>query len=91
MPEYPPYEELQRQIDVALEALEDRRSQRLLSLGDRPDALADALRTTLLAVGASMGECREDVPYAPMHPVRKADGTMIWCCAHVPPHPESCA
>jgi hypothetical protein len=91
MPEYPPYEELQGQIEAALEALEDRRTHGLRALTDRPDELADALRTTLLAVGASMGECRQDVPYAPMHPVRKNDGTMLWCCTHHPPHPEGCS
>jgi len=40
----------------------------------------------LSAVSMSMGECRQDVPFSPMRPVRTVDGTLKWCCNHDPEH-----
>lgn len=93
MPEYPPYEELQGQIDAAIQNLDAYVTQAEGGLQEAllsPSEVAHALRTTLLAVSASLGECREDVPYAPMHQVRTPDGELIWCCTHNPAHPPAC-
>jgi hypothetical protein len=49
-------------------------------------AIVDRLRATLDALGDSLGECRQAVPYSSMHPVRGADGQMRWCCNHNPEH-----
>ena len=93
MPELPPYEELQGQIDKAisdLDAYVTGAEGGYQEAFPSPGELAHALRTTLLAVSASLGECREDVPYAPMHPVRTPEGELIWCCTHNPAHPPGC-
>lgn len=56
----------------------------------RPDVqlIARALRinTLLLMTLSSSGECRVEVPYAPMRPVIRADGTRVWCCSHETEH-----
>jgi hypothetical protein len=94
MPDHPAYDDLQQQIADAvdgLEALAETDERPLMeSVPDPTRELAVALRTTLLALSSSMGECRQAVPYEPMHLVRKADGTIVWCCTHVPPHPPDC-
>lgn len=38
--------------------------------------------SAFLAALASVGECRADTPYAPVHLVIKADKTREWCCNH---------
>lgn len=47
--------------------------------------LAGALVVTLAALSASLGECRNAVPYSPMHPVLDSNG-FRWCCNHDPQH-----
>jgi hypothetical protein len=92
VPEHPSYDELQAQITDALERLDAFAAPDVEHFDPVPGEhlLVAVLRTTLLAAGASLGECRQDIPYAPMHPVRKNDGTMLWCCTHDPPHPPDC-
>lgn len=41
---------------------------------------------TLAATTNSLGECREEVPYSPMRPVRDSEGNFKWCCNHNPEH-----
>ncbi len=48
--------------------------------------LVEGLRTTLKVLAESIGECRQDVPYSTMRPVRGADGQMKWCCNHETEH-----
>ena len=86
----PDYDELQTRLDTALAELDE--PERIRSRGllrartvETPDALTSALRTTLLALSAAMGECREAVPYSPLHPVLE-EGTVRWCCNHNPQH-----
>jgi hypothetical protein len=90
VPDNPSYQELQEQIDAAvasLDALAEAGDERPLETASGASEVVRALRTTLIAVGSSLGECREAVPYQPMHPVRKANGTLIWCCTHDPAAP----
>jgi hypothetical protein len=52
------------------------------------DGLTAVLRTSLATLSAvmSIGECRKDVPYSPLHPIIDSDGTFKWCCNHDPEH-----
>jgi hypothetical protein len=49
-------------------------------------ALSIGIANALTAFAMSLGECRRDVPYSPMRPVRSANGELIWCCNHDPEH-----
>lgn len=87
MPESPSYKELQLLITHLLEELEQPEERWMV----RPDTetvnlFARALRATLLTLGTSLGECRLDTPYSPLHPVIGEDGTFRWCCNHDPEH-----
>jgi hypothetical protein len=85
MSEFVPYDELQNELRAAVEVLDAASA----APEDRPTEaplVAKALRATLLAVAEGMGECREELPYAPMHPVRTSDGKFRWCCTHDPEH-----
>lgn len=92
MAEFVPYDDLQRQIRDAVQELDavataDDRSPDATSAADVTSTpVAAALRATLLVAAESMGECREALPYAPMHPVRSPDGRFQWCCTHDPEH-----
>jgi hypothetical protein len=48
--------------------------------------IATALRLSLAAMEESLGECRQAVPYSPLHPVLRTDGHFCWCCNHDPEH-----
>ena len=48
--------------------------------------LARGLQLTLTVLSASLGECEAKTPYSPLRPVRKPDGTLMWCCNHKPEH-----
>jgi hypothetical protein len=54
--------------------------------GEKADALVSALHATVMAVSASMGECRKETPFAPLHPVLDANGNFKWCCNHASEH-----
>lgn len=81
------YEVPQEKIDDALgehdTLLDETRGFRPESAEDGK-RLASALKTTLMAVPASIGECQEAVPYATVRPVRDPDGNFKWCCNHDP-------
>ncbi len=48
--------------------------------------VAEAVRLALVALSASMGECRQTTPYSPMRPVLGVDGKLEWCCNHETEH-----
>ncbi len=53
------------------------------------EGLGAALRASqlaLLATMASLGECRQDIPYSPLRPIIDEDGNFKWCCNHEPEH-----
>ena len=37
-------------------------------------------------VSNSIGECRRELPYSPMHPEMDDQGNWQWCCNHNPAH-----
>lgn len=91
--------EIQEQIESALRTLDEltgthRRQRPAWDLTreaetgrvDEASVLAYALRAALVATRASMGECRQAIPYSPMHPVRTSDKRLQWCCNHSPEH-----
>ena len=85
----PSSESLKEQIARAVDDLEAARSAGPFGGPGGPDladSVAGALRTTLVALGSSMGECRRDVPFSPLHPVIRDDGSFAWCCNHDPEH-----
>lgn len=51
--------------------------------------LAQGIKMVLVALQSSLGECRGDIPYSPLRPIRQLDGTLIWCCNHKPEHCSS--
>jgi hypothetical protein len=53
---------------------------------DVSNALIKAVRALLVALSASVGECRLSNPYSPLHPVIGYDGSFKWCCNHSPQH-----
>jgi hypothetical protein len=53
---------------------------------DLSNALVKAVRALLVALSASIGECRLSNPYSPLHPVIGYDGSFQWCCNHSPQH-----
>jgi hypothetical protein len=66
-----------------------------IAAGEHPDSedpqklaayIAEALRLTLAAMADSMGECRQALPFSPLHPVLDTNGHFRWCCNHDPQH-----
>jgi hypothetical protein len=51
-------------------------------------SLVVVLRATKasLAMVASMGECRREVPYSTLRPVLDSNNELKWCCNHNPEH-----
>lgn len=90
MSDSPSYDDLQALMASLLERLEPRSREYQAWDGEAdpatPSLIADAFRTTLLALSASLGECRLATPYSPLHPVIDADGNFHWCCNHDPEH-----
>ncbi len=88
MPESPSYQDLQNLISDVVNRLGVPEQRRWMATPDveAVDLLANALRVTLLALSASIGECRLASPYSPLHPVIDAEGTFRWCCNHDPEH-----
>ncbi len=66
--------------------LGDHRAFIETDLDPRVSVLADGLRVALEMLGASVGECQVEVPYAALQLVRHPDGSREWCCAHTPSH-----
>ena len=97
MSDLPSFDDIQAQIESSLRDLDEltrtqerpawelRRETETARQGNA-GVLANALRATLVAIRASMGECRQAIPYSPMHPVRTSDGRLQWCCNHSPEH-----
>jgi len=84
-----PHSQLRQELDASIKSLD------AIASGDHPDVgdveriaahLAGALRVTLSALTASIGECQQAVPYSPLHPVLDPNGDFRWCCNHVPQH-----
>jgi hypothetical protein len=81
-------QELQAQFGRLVERLDQLR---LLERWDQ-ESLRDTLRTAmalqafLIANGATMGECRQEYPTAPLRPVIDEDGNLKWCCTHKNEH-----
>ncbi len=48
--------------------------------------LAFTVSALAQAVGTMLGECRRDLPYAPLQPIINVDGSFAWCCTHKTPH-----
>jgi hypothetical protein len=44
-----------------------------------------AIQTFVAANFSGFGECREELPYAPLKPVLR-NGEIVWCCEHDPEH-----
>jgi hypothetical protein len=66
-----------------------------IAAGEHPDSgdvqkvaghIAAALRLSLAAITDSLGECRQAVPFSPLHPVLDTHGHFRWCCNHDPQH-----
>ncbi len=53
---------------------------------DLTSSLVKSVRALLVALSASIGECRLSDPYSPLHPVIDGDGSFRWCCNHSPQH-----
>lgn len=80
------------ELAAALDQLEARPSLMTLSRRDQAEQIQDLQSAVSLLLRASMastmaiGECRAEVPYAPIFPVITEDQTLMWCCNHVEPH-----
>jgi hypothetical protein len=48
--------------------------------------VARAAYLALTASAAALGECRREMPYAPLYPLIDSDGEFKWCCTHSPRH-----
>ena len=48
--------------------------------------VTSALQTMVAVAALTMGECRQDTPYAPLKPVLDANGNFKWCCDHPTEH-----
>jgi hypothetical protein len=86
-----PRSDLAKEIDATMRALEsfEVAGTDIKSLaterGDALPVLAHGVRIALAAAATALGECRLDVPYAPMQPINDNQG-FRWCCTHSPPH-----
>lgn len=84
--------EIEELIDQATRMLERLESPAALeTFGRRLDerSLRDALVISMRAarlMAMSLGECQQAVPYSPLRPVLRPDGTMQWCCNHDTEH-----
>jgi hypothetical protein len=83
-----PQSELRKEIEDVLQRLrsvEGLAGEELPAAGDVMVVLARGIRLALEAAGATLGECRLELPYAPIQPIRDDSG-LKWCCTHNPPH-----
>jgi hypothetical protein len=83
-----PRSELVREIEATIASLEDVEEAPYRVLESQPESfvlLARGVRLALTAAASALGECRLQVPYAPMQPVNDNQG-FRWCCTHSPPH-----
>jgi hypothetical protein len=81
-------EERQQLLRAVRELLQDAERVPLdVTPGERrPDWVVSVLRGVVRALEASLGECRQEVPYSTLHPVLSGDGTLSWCCNHKTEH-----
>ncbi len=80
-----PSDDLQLSVDSVVSGLGELTQTESLT-EEQSARLVSALRTTLAVLGGSLGECRQAIPYSPMHPVLGADGVVKWCCNHPVEH-----
>lgn len=72
------------ELAEAITAL-DRSRQAILPLGPAEPLMRALFESVkLLTAMAAANECQLAVPYAPMHQVRKPDGSVVWQCSHSP-------
>ena len=50
------------------------------------EELRAAIVKALLAMAATIGECRMSAPFAPLRPIIGSNGKLKWCCTHTPEH-----
>jgi hypothetical protein len=80
---------LKKRIAESIDSLE------AIASGEHPDSgdlqrvaghIAAGLRLSLATMAESLGECRQAVPFSPLHPVLDTNGEFRWCCNHNPEH-----
>lgn len=92
------YDELRRNIEMAiesLEALEGTETPAEAISGSAEGtalpaqfevetltALSTGLRASLVLAESSLGECQKAIPFSPMHPVLKPDETEVQWCCN---------
>lgn len=70
------------ELAEAITAL-DRSRQAILPLGPAEPLMRALFESVkLLTALAAASECQLAVPYAPMHQVRRPDGSIVWQCSH---------
>jgi hypothetical protein len=80
-------EEIRASIADAQSMLQTMGAEGIIRGDEDPNQLlATGLYSALAAVSSSLGECRRDVPYSPLHPVIDEDGAFYWACNHSPEH-----
>ncbi len=75
--------EAQQQLEEMLE-LDLENHQLVSNARSGIEKLSRAI--ALVAAGEGLGECQQDTPYAPLHPVVGPSGELRWCCEHDPQH-----
>ena len=74
-------------IRARLKAALDRLDRPVADDEDRSlSEYESVLRSVLAELGGTIGECRREVPYAPLQPVIQPTGQLKWCCTHAETH-----
>lgn len=72
------------ELAEAITAL-DKSRQAMLPIGPAEPLMRVLFESVkLLTALAAASECQLAVPYAPMHQVRRPDGSVVWQCSHRP-------
>lgn len=79
-----PAEAFEVLINRAISGADEIRS--LAADDERIAAKAEDLQAAVREMADSLGECQMDVPFSPIRPVRRPDGTLRWCCNHDTEH-----
>lgn len=85
--------EVRRQLEQVLANVENVEQQNL-DVDEAQSALRESVemlqemqeRLESPMVDTALGECRLEVPYAPIRPVRDENNVLRWCCTHDPEH-----